>query len=131
LIGLPAQPIERKLAIAGWVLYALSWVTPSLDGRHFGAWAFASTPKWALSLLEGATPSGLAAGGCLLLGWFANFSLLVRWPAVVRPLWMAAPWAPFVLIRLSTPTPPDLLYFYPWASGVALIHGAHFRDCLR
>src|SRR5262249_15605137 len=30
----------RPVAVLGWILYGLSWVTPSLDGAHIGAWAF-------------------------------------------------------------------------------------------
>lgn len=145
LVSLPAA--HRRLAIAGWALYAISWVTPAIDGRRTGAEEFLATVKLALSLLfESGTARGTVVGLCLLLGWLANFSILFRPPVWCRIVWMVAPWLPFTIAMLFMRVPPSLperlasrLYFYPWAVGIALVHiasiaevrsrrGSHSRD---
>jgi hypothetical protein len=115
----------RRVALTGWVLYALSWVTPAADATHIGAWAFLAAPRFAVSLLEASTVSAATVAVCLLLGWLANFSIFLRWPAAARAAWIVAPWLPFVSTQLFVHSRPDVLYFYPWAVGIAAIHGAH------
>jgi hypothetical protein len=46
-------------------------------------------------------------------------------------VWIGAPGLPFAAVLLLLPAPlpvreraASLLYFYPWALGIALIHGA-------
>jgi hypothetical protein len=115
--------------LLGWLLYAASWVTPSLDGNQIGARAFITALSAAVRLLAHLwSPAAMTLGLCLLLGWLANFSILLRWSARARLAWMIAPWAPFIaLFYAPLPSPTPLLYFYPWAIGIALIHGAHLK----
>jgi hypothetical protein len=123
---------RRRLAVAGWLLFALSWITPSSDGRQLGAVAFVDSPRFAWSLL---TTHDIALGLCVLAGWLANFSIVPRLPAWVRFLACLAPWLAFTVVLLKLPVRPTLpgraaffLYFYPWAVGIALIHAAHWRQ---
>jgi hypothetical protein len=118
----------RRVAIAGWLLYALSWITPTTDATHIGAWAFMATPRFAVSLFGGSSVSAVAVGICLLLGWLANFSIWLRWPIGARAAWIVAPWLPFVVTQLFVHSRPDVLYFYPWAAGIAAIHGAYIAE---
>jgi hypothetical protein len=123
----------RRAAIAGWILYAVSWVTPSSDARQLGATAFISTVKFALQLLTAGTTSGIALGVCVMSGWLANISIVVPLSSVwARVIWSAAPWVTFAVVLTSLPIRPSILqraafflYFYPWALGIALIHWAH------
>ena len=131
-----AAPATRRRdrghwAIAGWLLFALSWITPSSDGHQFGAGAFVESPRFAWSLL---TTRNIALGLCVLAGWLANFSMLPRLPGWARVLACLAPWLAFAVVLLKLPVRPSLagravffLYFYPWAIGIALIHAARWR----
>jgi hypothetical protein len=123
--------IPAGLALAGWILYAASWGTPGIGaGRiHWGAGIFLTTGKLAFSLLT--RPSSLAAfavGLGLLGGWLANFSLVRHLPGWARIASIMASWLPFAIALRAmagiTPTERllSLLYFYPWAAGIALIH---------
>jgi hypothetical protein len=122
---LPLPSTYRNLAIAGWLAYAISWVTPAGDSAHIGAWAFTATPSFVLSLISTGTLWGVAIAICLLLGWLANFSILMLWPVGARAAWIVAPWLPFAITQLWMQSHPHVLYFYPWAAGIAAIHGAH------
>ena len=132
----PAAPaaraaIRQPLARVGWLLFALSWITPSSDGRQFGAVAFVESARFAWNLL---TTDNIVLGLCVLAGWLANFSLAVRLPNWARIMACAAPWLAFTVVLLKLPVLPSLparaaffLYFYPWAVGIALVHTAHLR----
>jgi hypothetical protein len=122
----------RRLAITGWLLYAISWFTPSIDARQVGATAFVAAVKFARDLLVAGTTWSIPLGLCVLLGWLANFSILLRAPVWARIGWSAAPWLAFAVVLLILPVRPSLparaaffLYFYPWAVGIALIHMAN------
>jgi hypothetical protein len=113
------------------LLFALSWVTPSSDGRQFGAVAFVESARFAWNLLS---TGNLVPGLCMLSGWLANFSIAVRLPPWARVISCAAPWLAYTVVLLKLPVRPSLparaaffLYFYPWAVGIALIHLAHFQ----
>ena len=132
----------RRLAIAGWLLYAISWITPSSDGRQTGAVAFVATAKFAFGLLATATPRGISLGLCMIFGWLANLSIFCRLSTWARAVWIAAPWFSFTVVLLILPVRPSIpqraaffLYFYPWALGIALIHLANIaatrRDTLQ
>ncbi|MBS0421808.1 MAG: hypothetical protein JSR66_29125 [Proteobacteria bacterium] len=129
---IPAPAATRSgLATAGWVLFAMSWITPSSDGRQIGAVAFVESPRFAWNLL---TTGNIALGLCVLAGWLANFSIVPRLPPWARVLACLAPWLAFTVVLLQLPVRPSLpgraaffLYFYPWAAGIALIHAAHWR----
>src|SRR5690242_14546237 len=114
-VTLPAT--YRPLAILGLILYGLSWVTPSLDGAHIGAWAFGKALAVGLQLTaHSGSPMGTLAGLSLLCGWLANFSILFRWPLGARLAWIVAPWVPFSVLLIKhgpAPSPVALLYFYP------------------
>jgi hypothetical protein len=117
----------------GWILYLASWVTPGPDGHGTGAWAFLSVPRFGFGLLSqpGSLPGCLIGLG-LLGGWFANFSIFPRLSVGARVAWMLAPWLPFGVVLLTGPGAPleraaSFPYFYPWAIGIALIHGAKIR----
>jgi hypothetical protein len=121
----------RQLEIAGWILYAVSWITPSRDARQLGAQAFVNAVDKGTSLvLHAGRPAGVVVGACLLLGWLANFSILVRWSPRTRLAWIVAPWFPFVALLFArpAPSPVPLLYFYPWAIGIGLIHVARLAQ---
>ena len=123
---------RRRLASVGWLLFALSWITPSSDGRQFGAVAFVESTRFAWNLL---TTGNIALGLCVLAGWLANFSIaLLRLPNWARIMACAAPWLAFTVVLLKLPVRAWLparaaffLYFYPWAVGIALIHTARWR----
>jgi hypothetical protein len=125
------SPGGRRPALAGWLLYSLSWLTPSIDGRQFGAVAFVESVRWGWGLL---TAGSLLAGACIMLGWLANFSILLRLPAWLRVVASLAPWLAFAVVLAKLPVRPSLpgraaffLYFYPWAVGIALIHASRLR----
>ena len=131
-IALRLPVAYRRLAIAGWLFYALSWITPTIDGRHLGAEGFFETVRLALWLLTSARPLAIPLGLCVCFGWLANIAVFVKWPAWGRALWIAAPWFAFVVVLVTVPVRPSLpqraayfLYFYPWAIGIALIHIAN------
>jgi hypothetical protein len=119
---------SRRIALLGWILYVVSWLTPSLDGSQLGARAFVTALTTGLRLvIHAGSVAPMIIGLCLLLGWLANFSILLRWPVRARLAWMIVPWVPFIALlcaRGIAPSPIPLLYFYPWAIGIALIHGA-------
>jgi hypothetical protein len=121
----------RRLQIVGWVLYALSWLTPSIDGRQLGAVAFVESIRFGWNLL---TTDNILPGVAVMLGWLANFSLLPRLPKWLRVVATIAPWLAFAVVLAKLPVRPSLpgraaffLYFYPWAAGIALIHFARSR----
>ena len=131
-IALRLPVAYRRLAIAGWLFYALSWITPTIDGRHLGAEGFGATIQLAQLLLAVETPWNIFLGLCVCFGWLANVSIFIKWPTWARALWIAAPWFAFVVVLLIVPVRPSLpqraaffLYFYPWAIGIALIHIAN------
>ncbi|HEY3785350.1 MAG TPA: hypothetical protein VGL55_08730 [Steroidobacteraceae bacterium] len=137
-IRLPAG--HRHLAIAGWALYAASWVTPGLrEGHlHIGAAMFVTVIRLGLTLVlrSGSLPAVVV--GLLLLGaWLANFSLFVQLRMWSRIAWIVLPWVPFALAlhamhAASVPRAVvSVLYFYPWAIGIALVHIAAIADARR
>jgi hypothetical protein len=110
------------VAFTGWVLYLLSWVTPSLDGRQFGATAFIDSVRLAWHLYS---TGGILPGLAVTLGWLANFSIFLRLPCWLRVIAIIAPWLAFTVVLANVPARAVFfLYFYPWALGIALIHAA-------
>jgi hypothetical protein len=132
---LPVQKKLTRLEIAGWLLYAVSWMTPSLDGSRFGAQAFVDAVRLGTQLtFRSGPPAAIVVGVCLLVGWLANVSILFRLPVWARLFWIAAPWVPFVALlaeRPYTPSSVPMLYFYPWAIGIGLIHAARIAAATR
>lgn len=130
---------HRRLAILGWALYALAWITPSLHGGGIGARAFVNAVRYGVAFsVHPDSLSGFVVGLCLLIGWLANFSLFVPLPVWARILWIVAPGLPFAAVLLLLHAPlsvheraASLLYFYPWALGIALIHGANMATARR
>ena len=126
---------SRWLAATGWLLYALSWITPSIDGRQYGAVAFVESVRFGWSLL---TTDNILPGVGVMLGWLTNFSILPRMPNWLRVIATIAPWLAFAVVLAKLPVRPSLsgraaffLYFYPWAVGIALIHVAKSKCALR
>jgi len=125
-------PGYQRLAILGWALYALAWITPGLRGGGIGAWAFLAAARYgAQYALHPDSLSRFVLGLCLLIGWLANFSIFIPLPVWARVAWIAAPGLPFAAVLLLLHAPVSvpgraaaLLYFYPWALGIAFIHGA-------
>jgi hypothetical protein len=122
---------NQRLLLAGWLLYALSWLTPSIDGGQFGAVAFVESVRFSWNLL---TTDNILPGVAVMLGWLANFSILPRMPNWLRVVAAVAPWLAFAVVLAKLPVRPSLparaaffLYFYPWALGIALIHFARSR----
>jgi hypothetical protein len=135
-LRIPAS--HRGLAVAGWLLYAISWITPSSDARQLGAVAFVAAAKFARDLLATGTPWGIPLGLCVVFGWLANLSIFFRLPTWARVVWTAAPWLTFAVVLMLLPVRPSLpgraaffLYFYPWAVGIALIHSANIAATAR
>jgi hypothetical protein len=108
-IALRLPVAYRRLAIAGWLLYALSWITPTIDGRHLGAGGFFETVRLALWLLTSTGPWAIPLGLCLCFGWLANISIFTRSPTWARALWIAAPWFAFMVVLMMVPIRPSLL----------------------
>lgn len=131
--------VYRRLAIFGWALYAISWITPGLHGSGNGARAFVAAVQYGVGfLVHPDSLSGFVQGLCLLFGWLANFSIFIPLPVWARTLCIIAPAFPFaaVLLLLHAPLPvgeraASLLYFYPWALGIALIHIANIAAARR
>jgi hypothetical protein len=121
---------RRRVALYGWIAYAVSWVTPGLQDGWVGARAFIAAAQYgARFLFHPGSTSGFVLGVCLLLGWLANFSIFMPLSVRARLAWTVAPWLPFaaVLLLVSAPWPVRArifgqLYFYPWALGIACIH---------
>src|SRR5512141_1050203 len=94
----PTRPASgsRQLLVAGWALYILSWITPSVDGRQFGAVAFVESVRFGWSLL---TTDSILSGLAVMLGWLANFSILKRrLPNSLRIVATLAPWLAFAVV---------------------------------
>jgi hypothetical protein len=131
--GQAMPAVYRRLAILGWALYALAWITPSLHGGGVGARAFLAAVRYGVAFaLHPDSLSGFVSGLCLLIGWLANFSIFIPWPVWARIVWIAVPGLPFAAVLLLLHAPlsageraASLLYFYPWALGIALIHSAN------
>jgi len=121
--GANTRKIHAPVVMTGWVLYLVSWVTPSVDGKQFGASAFVQSARLAWHLLS---MGNIVAGLCVTLGWLANFSILPRrLPIWLRVVAIAAPWLAFAVVLAKLPARATyFLYFYPWALGIALIHAA-------
>jgi hypothetical protein len=132
VISRPFLPVKhRSVAMAGWVLYVLSWLTPDAAGNQFGAQVFVRSAVVGGRLaVDHGHMTSMLVGVSLLCGWLANFSIFFRWPAVVRFVWIAVPWMPFVALLLVAQGPVVFtqLYFYPWAVGIGLIHAAQAAD---
>ena len=131
--------VYRRLAIFGWVLYAIAWITPSLHGGGIGAEAFVAAVRYGVAFtLHPDSLSGLLLGLCLLVGWLANFSIFIPLPVWARIVSIVAPMLPFAAVLLLVHAPlsvreraTSLLYFYPWALGIALIHSANIAEARR
>jgi len=134
-VYVPMPVVYRRLAIPGWSLYALSWITPSLHGGGIGARAFIAAVRYGVAFsVHPDSVSGFILGLCLLCGWLANFSIFIPLPVWARIVSIAAPWLAFAAVLLLLHAPlsvreraASLLYFYPWALGIALIHIANIR----
>jgi hypothetical protein len=128
--------LHRRLAIFGWALYAISWITPSLHGGGIGARAFVAAVRYGVAFsVHPDSLSGFVLGLSLLVGWLANLSIFLRLPAWARIVSIAAPGFAFAAVLLLLHAPlsvreraASLLYFYPWALGIALIHIAHIAE---
>ncbi|HET9391161.1 MAG TPA: hypothetical protein VFO44_16050 [Steroidobacteraceae bacterium] len=135
--ALRLPPAYRRLALAGWILYALSWGTPALRAGqvHLGAEIFLTTIKLAVSLLlQASSLAAFAVGLFLLGGWLANFSILLQLPVQLRILWSLLAWVP-VALALHAMHPAtvsqailSVLFFWPWAIGITLIHAAAIAE---
>jgi hypothetical protein len=82
--------------------------------------------------------SGFVLGLCLVFGWLANFSVFIPLPVWARIVSIAAPGFAFAAVLLLLHAPlsvreraASLLYFYPWALGIALIHIANIAEARR
>jgi hypothetical protein len=131
--------VYRRLAIVGWSLYAISWITPSLHGGGIGARAFIAAVRYGVTFsVHPDSVSGEILGLCLLFGWLANFSIFIPLPVWTRIVSIAAPGFAFAAVLLLPHAPlsvreraASLLYFYPWALGIALIHIAKIAEARR
>jgi hypothetical protein len=138
-VQIPPSVFHRRLAISGWVLYAVSWITPGLHGGGIGALAFVAAVRYGLAFsVHPDSASAFVLGLCLLCGWLANFSILIPLPVWARIVSIAAAGLPFAAVLLVLHAPlsvreraASLLYFYPWALGIALIHIANIAEARR
>ncbi len=137
-VAIPMPREHRRLAVFGWVLYLISWITPGIDGGRSGAWAFVAAAGYGMNfLVRAGSLSGVILGLSLLFGWLANFSIFIAFSVPARLVWIAAPWFPYAaVLLLHAPVPPShraisLLYCYPWAIGIALIHMANIAEARR
>ena len=135
-----AARAQRALLWAGWMLLLLSLVTPDSRGHERGAHWLALAPVYGVQLLArgmqspgqpGAAQSMLL-GTALLLGAAANLTVLLRLGVAGSLAALALPWVPYLAycdlwVTGSVPreaSPGTLLYFYPWAFGIALIQAS-------
>ena len=89
---IPQSTSHRRPAIIGWALYAISWVTPSLKESWIGARAFVAAIQYAARFLfYPESVSAFVLGLCLLVGWLANFSILIPLSMRARAAWIIAP----------------------------------------
>ena len=138
-VYVPMPVIYRRLAILGWSFYAISWITPSLHGGGIGARAFIAAVRYGVAFsVHPDSVSGEILGLCLLFGWLANFSIFIPLPVWARIVSIAAPGCAFAAVLLLLQGPlsvceraASLLYFYPWALGIALIHSANIAEARR
>ena len=129
-MNVPTPVAYRRLALIGWALYAIAWITPSLHRGGIGARAFVAAVRYGVTFaVHPDSLSEFALGLCLLFGWLANLAIFISLPVWARIVWILAPIFPFAAVLLLAPAPlsvreraVSLLYFYPWALGIALIH---------
>lgn len=117
----------RNIGIA---LFVLSFIAPPhwLGGDKFtlfgGFSAFIETPAWACRLVLPSIPPEPMANDILLFvvmmtAWAANFTVFIRFPAVVALIAVLLPWPAYIYLFSIL---RDFIPFYPWACGIALIH---------
>jgi hypothetical protein len=126
---LPRPKLLRRI---GFILFALSFVTPNWRFEGWGCGAFIAVPQlvwptvvdgsvfqdWDLAVLMGS----------LTLGWLSNFTVFFPLPYRFATLAIAAPWILYVaMIFWSKTGGPDFevtrfIPFYPWALGIGTIH---------
>jgi hypothetical protein len=101
-----------------------------------GVRAFVAAARYGLAFaIHPDSLSGVVLGLCLLFGWLANFSIFIPLPVWARIVWIAAPGFPFAAVLLLLHAPlsvreraVSLIYFYPWALGIAFIHIANIAE---
>jgi hypothetical protein len=129
-----AQP--ARLACTAWALWLLSFVTPDSRARELGGVWLARAPLRGGQLLlhaaaapQAASWQSIGLGSALLLGFAANFTVLLPPGLPALLLAVALTWLPWLAYLqlwrsgvLGTALPPwALLYFYPWMLGLVLL----------
>lgn len=123
----------RRLAQIGWVLWTLSLVVPDTELSSIGVMAFPISVFYGIGFL-GAIFEGLwsmaLVGLALLVGAAINVSLFVwtpRWFSLIAPFLALAPFVAALFVSHTPSSALGMLFFYPWAAGITLIHLARVR----
>ena len=129
----PPLTVEAYLALAGWALWGFSLVVPNTDLSLVGAFAFVESVRLGIlhlrTFMESGALSGLY-GLSLLLGAASNITLFVWVPRWLSIACLFVPWVTFIAIFLESPdhlAAVGMLFIYPWALGITLIHIARLR----
>src|SRR5215468_3268578 len=130
MFGEPSRP--KLLRRIGFILFALSFVTPNWRFEGMGWGAFIAVPQlvWP-NLVDGSVFQDwdvAVLNVSLSLGWLSNFTVFFPLPDRFARSAIAAPWILFVaMIFCSNSSGPDFfamkfIPFYPWALGIGMIH---------
>jgi uncharacterized protein (DUF2062 family) len=120
-LALRRLPLSARI---GWMLYGVSFVTPSAGFEFIGARMVATLPEVVWHLLHGTRAEALIAAG-LSLGLAANLFCFVRVPTLLCIAAVLAPWLSLVALTLRMHLPLTSLYrmlfYFPWAGGLVLL----------
>jgi hypothetical protein len=125
----------KRLRLAGIALLLFSFVP--------GFAAFVYTPVMAANSFKDAFHYGIwnraLVGIALVIGWFDSFTVLFRLPRSFYWLAILAPWVLYIALMFLNFHPavlaawPDLSVasywpFYPWATGIGLVHASRLLE---
>jgi hypothetical protein len=130
MFGEPFRP--KLLRRIGFILFALSFVTPNWRFEGIGAGAFIAVPQlvWP-NLVDGSVFQDWELAvlmGSLALGWLSNFTVFFPLPDRFARTAIAAPWILLAAMTFwSNTSGPDIGFvgfipFYPWSVGIGIIH---------
>lgn len=128
----------RFVRKVGIFLYLLAFLVPPhwnfTDDFHIGGgfMAFIETPVWAFIGVSNSIQhnlwQGYLLGVSMMIGWVSNFSIFFRLPLIGSLFAIASPWVLFFGMTLweqvtgFSMVAIVFIPFYPWATGIALIH---------
>jgi hypothetical protein len=117
----------KAMAAIGWICWLVSLITPDLAFSGIGAYMFWLAPVYGVAFLGGDDWHTVLTGACFILGFLSNVTLFVWVPRWAAMLAIAAPWLSFAASYfIDLPNASEatirMLFFYPWALGIGLVH---------